>query len=100
MALAGNAAAVLANAELYQQVALEKERLDAILANVADGIVAVDPQGVIVLWNRAAERITGVPQPEALGRPLVRVLQRDLASSDGGDRSSRSSAAARPSGSR
>jgi PAS domain S-box-containing protein len=85
VALAGNAAAVLANAELYQQVALEKERLDAILGNVADGIIAVDPQGVIVLWNRAAEHVTGVPQAEALGRPLVRVLQRDLASSDGGD---------------
>ncbi len=85
VALAGNAAAVLANAELYQQVALEKERLDAILGNVADGIVAVDPHGVIVLWNRAAERVTGVPQPEALGRPLVRVLQRDLAGGDGGD---------------
>ena len=42
VALAGNAAAVLANAELYQRVALEKERLDAILGNVADGIVAVD----------------------------------------------------------
>ena len=43
VALAGNAAAVLANAELYQQVAIEKERLDAVLGNVADGIVAVDP---------------------------------------------------------
>ena len=85
VALAGNAAAVLANAELYQQVALEKERLDAILGNVADGIVAVDPHGVIVLWNRAAERVTGVPQAEALGHPLVRVLQRDLARGDGGD---------------
>jgi PAS domain S-box-containing protein len=88
VALAGNAAAVLANAELYQRVALEKERLDAILANVADGIVAVDRDGVVVLWNRAAERITGVSQTEALGRSLVRVLQRDLAGAaeGGGDR--------------
>jgi PAS domain S-box-containing protein len=86
VALAGNAAAVLANAELYQRVAVEKERLDAILGNVADGIVAVDGDGVIVLWNRAAERITGVPQSEALGRPLVRVLQRDLAGAGDGDR--------------
>ena len=86
VALAGNAAAVLANAQLYQRVALEKERLDAILGNVADGIVAVDGGGVIVLWNRAAERITGVPQSEALGRPLVRVLQRDLAGAGDGER--------------
>ena len=84
VALAGNAAAVLANAELYQQVAIEKERLDAVLGNVADGIVAVDPAGRIVLWNRAAERVTGVPESEALGRPLVRVLGRDLAAGEGG----------------
>jgi PAS domain S-box-containing protein len=87
VALAGNAAAVLANAELYQRVAIEKERLDAILGNVADGIVAVDPSGQIVLWNRAAERVTGVPESEALGRPLVRVLGRDLAAGEtAGDR--------------
>ncbi|MFN2471348.1 MAG: GAF domain-containing protein [Gaiellaceae bacterium] len=77
-ALAAAAAAVLGNAELYQQVALQKDRSDAILANVADGIVAVDHDDVVVLWNRAAEQITGVPQLEALGRPLARVLQRDL----------------------
>ena len=88
VALAGNAAAVLANAELYQRVAIEKERSDAILANVADGIVAVDGEGRIVLWNRAAERITGVPQAEAYGHQLVRVLQRDLSgvASGTGDR--------------
>ncbi len=32
----------------------------AILGNVADGIVAVDREGRVVLWNAAAEEITGV----------------------------------------
>ncbi len=82
--LAGNAAAVLANAELYQRVAIDKERSDAILANVADGIVAIDRDETILLWNRAAERITGVPQAEALGRTITRVLQRDLSATPGG----------------
>jgi PAS domain S-box-containing protein len=59
-------------------VALERERSVAILANVADGIVAVDRDERIVLWNAAAERITGVPQSEAYGRTLAQVLQRDL----------------------
>ena len=45
LALAGNASAALPNAELYQRVALEKERSFAILANIADGIVAVDRDG-------------------------------------------------------
>ena len=68
VSLAGNASVALSNAELYQQVALEKERSDAILASVADGIVAVDRDDRVVLWNAAAEEITGVPREEAVGR--------------------------------
>jgi PAS domain S-box-containing protein len=81
-ALAGNTSAALANAELYSRVSLEKERSVAILANVADGIVAVDRDGRVVLWNAAAEQITGVPQDEAIGRTTVQVLQRQLESPD------------------
>jgi PAS domain S-box-containing protein len=79
-AFAGNASAALSSAELYQSVALEKERSVAILSNIADGIVAVDRDGKVVLWNSAAERITGVPADEALGRPPNEVLQRELES--------------------
>jgi PAS domain S-box-containing protein len=79
-ALASNTSAALSNAELYQSVAIEKERSFAILANIADGIVAVDRQGEVVLWNAAAELITGIPQPEALGRTPLQVLGRNLES--------------------
>ncbi len=81
-ALAGNTAAALSNAELYQRVALDKERSFAILGNVADGIVAVDRDGNVVLWNAAAERITGVPAAEAVGRTPLEVLRRGLESED------------------
>ena len=81
-ALAGNTSGALANAELYSRVSLEKERSVAILANIADGIVAVDRDGRVVLWNAAAEQITGVPQEEAIGHTTVQVLQRDLESGD------------------
>ena len=77
-ALAGNASAALANAELYQRVALEKERSVAILANIADGIVAVDREGRVVLWNAAAEQITGVPAEAAVGRTPTEALGRAL----------------------
>ena len=77
-ALAGNASAAVANAELYQRVALERERSLAILSNIADGIVAVDRDGRVVLWNRAAEKITGVPQEEAVGHTPLQMLGRDL----------------------
>jgi PAS domain S-box-containing protein len=81
-ALAANAAVALSGAELYQRVALEKERSVAILANIADGIVAVDREGRVVLWNEAAERITGVRAADALGRTTQQVLQRTLESDD------------------
>jgi PAS domain S-box-containing protein len=80
VAFAGNASAALSSAELYQSVALDRERSAAILANIADGIVAVDRDGEVVLWNAAAEAITGVPAEEALGRAPRDVLQRELES--------------------
>ncbi len=83
-ALAANASVALSNAELYQRVAVEREQSVAILANIADGIVAVDRDGHVVLWNAAAEEITGVPASEALGRTPAQVLQRELESESGG----------------
>jgi PAS domain S-box-containing protein len=82
VALAAMASSSLANARLYRSVAEEKERSEAILGNIADGIVAVDREGHIVLWNSMAERITGVPAPEALGRRVAETLQRELASGE------------------
>src|SRR5213079_1293522 len=78
--LAANMSAALSNAELYSRVLLEKERSVAILANIADGIVAVDRDGKVVLWNAAAEEITGVTTLEALGRTPAQLLQRTLES--------------------
>ena len=88
VALAAVASSALSSAELYQRVAEEKERSEAILGNIADGIVAVDRDGHIVLWNSMAEHITGVPAAEALGRRVVETLQRELASEGepGGER--------------
>ena len=83
VALAAVASAALSNAELYQRVAEEKERSEAILGNIADGIVAVDRDERIVLWNAMAEQITGIPAAEALGRRVNEALQRDLAGDEG-----------------
>jgi PAS domain S-box-containing protein len=80
LAVAASTSAALSNAELYQRVALERERSVAILANIAEGIVAVDRDGKVVLWNSAAETITGVPASLALARAPVDVLQRSLES--------------------
>jgi PAS domain S-box-containing protein len=82
-ALGASAAAARANAELYQGISHEQQRSEAILANVADGIVAVDREGKVVLWNPAAERVTGVPQSDALGRTPTQALGRPLEAGEG-----------------
>jgi PAS domain S-box-containing protein len=79
-AFAGSGSAAYSNAELYQSVDIERERSFAILANIADGIVAVDRDGKVVLWNAAAEAITGVAGKDALGHAPAEVLQRELES--------------------
>ena len=83
LALAATATGARMNAELYQGVSQEQQRSEAILANVADGIVAVDREGKVVLWNPAAERVTGVPQSEALGRTPTEALGRPLEAGEG-----------------
>jgi len=42
---------------------------DLIFESVGSGLVAVDPHGRVTAFNRAAESITGVATPDALGRP-------------------------------
>ena len=66
-------------AEHFQGALQEANRrqgeLSAILAGLADGCIAVDPQGRILLFNRAAARLFGVSEQEALGQPLVQVVR-------------------------
>jgi signal transduction histidine kinase len=49
-----------------------RERGEAmrILANVRDGVFLADPEGFVRFWNRAAERITGLPRDYVWGRRL------------------------------
>ncbi len=49
-----------------------------ILEAVTLGVLAVDTDGVITFFNRAAEQITGVSRKKALGRPCAQVLKSTL----------------------
>lgn len=53
---------------------LEENGLYQALEGAGDGAFAVDPDGRIVLWNRAAERLLGYASGEALGRSCCDVL--------------------------
>jgi PAS domain S-box-containing protein len=71
---ADQAAIAVRNAQLYQQVSAEKRQLDAIIENSADGVMILDPELRIQVFNRALSLMTGWPADAALGRPCYQVL--------------------------
>ena len=60
--------------EQTEEIAAEKERLSVTLRSIGDGVVTTDTKGKVVLINKVAERLTGLSQEEAFGRPLPDVF--------------------------
>jgi PAS domain S-box-containing protein len=50
------------------------ERYRAFIDSASDGIVVLDPAGVILYMNRAAERVTGYARDGMIGRRLAEVV--------------------------
>ena len=71
--LGRRAAVAVDNARLYR-AAEEQARSALVVEHVADGVMLVDEEGVIRLWNPAAEQITGLAVAEAVGRPVDQVF--------------------------
>lgn len=63
---ADQAAIAVNNARLYQEVAREKRRLDAIIEASADGVLILDAARHITVFNRALARMTGLSAAQAL----------------------------------
>ncbi len=87
IAAANQVAAAVNNADLYNLIRDQNERMamllrteqeeaeknSAILEGIADGVLLADASGVVVLFNSAAEQILGLPRDFALGQPLSRL---------------------------
>jgi PAS domain S-box-containing protein len=71
--LALRVAAVAENASLYEQVE-QRARASRVLETIADGVVLLDQDERVLLWNEAAEAITGVPAADVLGKHAHEVL--------------------------
>ncbi|CCO08710.1 PAS sensor protein (fragment) [Desulforamulus hydrothermalis Lam5 = DSM 18033] len=57
----------------------ERERqLKAVLDSVSDGIIAVDRQGIITVFNPACEKILLIAAEKALGRDVAEVISMDI----------------------
>jgi PAS domain S-box-containing protein len=75
--LSGQAATALENARLYRsleqkaaQYAALKEHSENTIESLEAGIAVLDLEGRIVRWNRALERLHGLPRERALGQPF------------------------------
>ena len=55
-------------------VAAEREQAAQVLEAVGDGIFLLDADGVVRLWNRAAQLAAGLPAAAVLGRKLAEVV--------------------------
>jgi PAS domain S-box-containing protein len=85
--LVGLMAAAVRNARLHEQeqaeaaararaeaMAAAREQAARVLEAVGDGVMMVDPGGVLRFWNRAAELVTGRLRDDVVGRPAGEVL--------------------------
>ena len=71
--LARRAGTAVENAQLYREVE-ERAQAARVLETVGDGVFLVDTEGLVRLWNRAAETISGLMREEVVGRRLEELL--------------------------
>ncbi|HLV37423.1 MAG TPA: ATP-binding protein [Spirillospora sp.] len=65
---ADQAAIAVHNAQLYERVNRERQRLDAFVRHSADGVMILDVNRKILMFNPALERMTAWRVEDALGR--------------------------------
>src|SRR6185437_14977948 len=76
-ALAAVALAAYALAPLLGRSRLSRQQRDRaarVLSHLGEGVFLVDSNGVIRLWNAAAETITGLSESDASGVPVEAAL--------------------------
>ncbi len=61
--------------QVEEQLAREREILSISLANIGEAIVTLNISGEIVLFNNAAQQITGYTELEAVGKPAQEILR-------------------------
>ena len=72
--LARRAGTAVESAQLYRQVE-ERAQAAQVLETIGDGVALVDEAGVVRLWNRAAETITGIRRAAIVGHELADHVQ-------------------------
>jgi two-component system NtrC family sensor kinase len=68
--LAAYATVAIRNAHLYEATDTERQKLETILRQARDPIIAIDPSGRIILANKAARLAFGLSDESLIGRPV------------------------------
>jgi len=78
--IANHGAAAVAHADLHSrargalsELEAEKTKIEAVLAQLGDGVVVSDAEGRIIMMNTAAEQILGLSSAETLGKSVLDV---------------------------
>jgi PAS domain S-box-containing protein len=72
---ADQAAIAVHNAQLYTQVRREKQRMDALLDSVADGILILSPDHTIAHCNPAFEKLWGQAASQIIGKRHEEIIR-------------------------
>jgi signal transduction histidine kinase len=78
MAIAGQSAIALENAQLFKQTEAERARLLAILNSTQDAVIATDPSDRLLLLNPAAKIAFEIRNDTWVNQPLVEVIQNQV----------------------
>lgn len=70
---ANHAAVAIENANAYAAEEEAKDDLVRLIGSSLDGIIAVDTDGLITIYNEGAERICGYSQPEMTGQRVEKI---------------------------
>ncbi len=74
---ANQAAIAVQNAQLYAQVNHEKERVNALLDSLADGVIILNADNLVERCNPAFTRLVGLPMEQIQGKPHEQLMQWD-----------------------
>lgn len=67
---------------LSANLALERDKLSFVISTMQDPVIVLDFSGAIVVFNQAAEEITGISGREALGKKLDELIKFKLLDSE------------------